>query len=260
MSKPLIRFKLGATLAPPDPRTFDMMNYVDLATVLPKIPSGPVGHGSVFPTNSGILANDRVGDCVVAGTMHAIMQANILGGHPANFTSNLAVKTYSKWTGYIPGDQATDKGTDPVFAARQWQHNGVVDTTGNVHRIIAYFTIPTGHFDALRAALYLFDFAGICLNLPESAQTQFPSRKWTYDPASPVEGGHFTLALNDDGANTELSTWGSTVDADREFMSKQGSLWLGYVTTESLVNGKSAEGFAIGELLEDVAAVRALGR
>lgn len=236
------RRRLGAIIdRPVDPRNIDFGSTF----TLPPTPAGFVGTKRK-PT--GMLGNDTVGDCVIAMMQHAI----IVTTGTAKFTAALAIKLYSAITGYVPGNPNTDQGTDPVAAAKYWQKNGIVDAKGIRHELVAYSTIKLGDFDALRAALNLAAVGvavGVSLNLPESAQDQFPSKKWSVVPGSPIEGGHEVLACNDDGANTGLGTWGSEVAATRQFMAKYVSLILVLITDAAPVSLQK-------EAIEAIAAIK----
>lgn len=225
------RRKLGAILdLPLDPRNIDFGTTFVLAAT----PSGFVG---TKRKPVGILGNATVGDCVIAMMMHAI----IVTTGTAKFTTALAVKLYSAITGYIPGDESTDNGADPIAAAKYWQKHGIVDSKGVRHELVAWSTIKPGDYGALRAALNLTGqgvAVGVSLKLPYSAQDQFPSRKWSVvtGSRSQIEGGHEVLACNDDGKNTGLGTWASEVAADRPFMNLYSTLWLVLITDAAPAN------------------------
>jgi hypothetical protein len=219
------RFPLTALV---DVSKLDPRNVDSAAFKLAKTPAGFVG---TKRKPVGKLGNDSIGDCVVAWLLHAII---ILTG-TAKFTKAEAIKIYSAIGGYIPGNPSTDQGLDPVAAAKWWQKNGITDSEGVRHELIAYGVIKLLDFNALRAALNLAGdgvAVGVSLNLPYSAQDQFPTRKWSVvtGSRSQVEGGHQVLGCNDDGENTGLGTWGSEVEADRPFMNKYSSLWLVLIT------------------------------
>jgi hypothetical protein len=252
-----VRRKLGAVVNPMDHRTLNGELYMDFTVLLPAIPSGSLlGKMKLF-LNWLMLGNDTVGDCVVAGILHAIMWSNKLAGRVVTFSTAFAIKVYSAWTGYVPGDDRTDQGTDPDMAMKELAKSGITDAHGVVHKIAAWFYVPLGNFNALRATIYLFGSAGICFELPESAQDQFPSKKWTVVPGSPSEGGHFVLAVDDDGkAWTKVVTWGAIVKVARQFMLLKSTRWYGFVLEDDLINGKDFHGFNMSQLLADVAALR----
>lgn len=252
------RFKLGATLGRVDDRTLDGTVYMDIAALLAKMPAGSlIGKFRLF-VKWLMLGNDTVGNCVVAGILHAIMWASNFGGKTITFSTAFAIKLYSLWTGYTPTDPNSDQGTEPDVAMKVWAKAGITDSAGVNHKIAAWFYIPTGNFVALRATIWLFGSAGICFSLPQSAQDQFPSRKWTVVPGSPTEGGHFVLAVDDDAkAWTSIVTWGAIVKVARQFMQLKSTRWYGYVTEDQLVDGKDRNGFNLKQLLADVATVKA---
>jgi len=228
------RFPLTALF---DPSSLDSLIIDAAKFALPPTPAGFVGTKRK-PT--GMLANDSIGDCVVAMMLHAII---VITG-TAKFTKAEAIKLYSTIGGYVPGKPNTDQGLDPVAAAKYWQKHGIVDAAGVKHELVAYGVIKLGDFNALRAALNLADegvAVGVSLNLPYSAQDQFPTRKWSVvtGSRSQVEGGHEVLGCNDDGENTGLGTWGSEVQANRPFMEKYSSLWLVLITDAAPENVKT---------------------
>jgi hypothetical protein len=253
------RKKLGAVTTPHDTRTLDGTKYMDLAVLVANMPAGSlIGKFRLF-LNWLMLGNDSVGDCVVAGILHAIMWASNFGGKTIKFSTAFAVKLYSLWTGYVPGDPNTDQGTDPDVAMKAWAAKGITRPDGTVDKIAAWFYVPIGNFAALRATIWLFGSAGICFNLPASAQDQFPSRKWTVVPGSPTEGGHYVTAVDDDGkAWTSIITWARTVKVAWAFMIAKSTRWYGYVTEDQLVDGKDRNGFDLADLLKDVAVVKAI--
>ena len=59
----------------------------------------------------GMLANDQIGDCVIAMMLHSIEDFHLDDGTPVPaFTEQDAISAYSAITGYVPGDPSTDRG------------------------------------------------------------------------------------------------------------------------------------------------------
>ena len=215
-----VRKPLGAIITPrDDPRDIDFASF--------KLPPTPTGFVGTKRKPTGMLGNNTIGDCVIAMMLHAI----ILADTTAKFTTKIAIAYYSRITGYVPGKPSTDRGANPISAIKWWAKNGIIDANGDKHELIGWATIKVGNFDALRAAINLKGvFVAVSLNLPYSAQNQFPSRKWTVVPGSPDEGGHEVLAYNDDGIWTGLGTWGAGVGASRGFMTTFSALWVVLIT------------------------------
>ena len=66
------------------------------------------------PIAYGMLGNDAVGDCTIAGHYHLRMnmQAVANAGTPLVVTTEQALADYSAATGYNPADPSTDQGAN----------------------------------------------------------------------------------------------------------------------------------------------------
>lgn len=247
--------KLGKTPARPGAVKLKLVDYLD-TSVLPKAPA-TFGHDTVIGTKAwGMLANDSVGDCVIAGQSHAVMQWNEEVGVPVPFTPATAIKTYSAITGYNPKDPNTDQGTDMQVAASYWQKTGMVDGNGKAHKIGAYVAIEPGNLTQLYYALYLFNGAGIGINFPASAMDQFNAGKeWSVVKGASIEGGHYIWG-NRRGNGLGLVTWGTEISMTLGFYDKYNDESLAYISQEYLSGGKSLEGFNVGQLTADLAALK----
>ena len=67
----------------------------------------------------GMLANDQIGDCVIAMMLHSIEDFHLDAGTavPA-FSDQDAIHLYSAITGYNPNDPSSDQGTNENTAMR----------------------------------------------------------------------------------------------------------------------------------------------
>src|SRR5690349_9390610 len=127
--------KLGKLPARKDAVQFKLSTFTDLS----KLPTPPASHGHQDELVSwGMLANDQVGDCVLAGADHETMLWNKLAGRTVQFTDTTALRDYSAITGYNPDDPSTDQGTDMQVAASYRRKTGVVDVHGTRHKVAAY--------------------------------------------------------------------------------------------------------------------------
>ena len=85
--------KLGKKHHRKDHRDLMFKDYID-RSVLPPISPLPICHADLI-TNWGMLANDRLGDCVIAGSCHSVMLYNAEAGRPVTFTDQNAISVYS---------------------------------------------------------------------------------------------------------------------------------------------------------------------
>jgi hypothetical protein len=145
----------------------------------------------------GMLGNDSVGDCVVADDGHQVLlwTANQPSGKIVVPTTADALAYYSALTGYdgTPGD-ASDQGCDPVANADYLKATGIT-VGGVVHKVDAWVPVDPSNAAGLKWATHLFGGVKFCVNLPQSAETQFGAgQPWTVlaDDGG-ILGGHDIL-------------------------------------------------------------------
>jgi hypothetical protein len=188
-------------------------DYMDPRIMLPQVPAN-FGHDGLI-SDYPMLANDTVGDCVIAGGLHETQVWNAEGGRTVQMSDACAIKNYSAITGYDPtrtaadGTNPTDQGTD-VTAAAQWRiTNGLVDAVGATHKIGAFVFVNPLSLVELRTAAYIFGAIGIGLDFPQSAMEQFgEGLPWTVVPASPSLGGHYVPLVGWRNGFAVLVSWG----------------------------------------------------
>ena len=246
------RYKLGANLAAPRPR----LKFEDYLRPTP-LPTPPAvfGHQNLI-TEWGMLGNDTVGDCAVAGPAHLSMLWARMGGRQARFDDASVLAAYSAITGYDPADPATDQGSTPDDVSKYWRTHGLVDADGDVHKIEAYVAVQPEHY---AVATQLFGGIGLCLALPDTAQAQFGrGEPWDVVRGAQIEGGHYVPQLaRVDGGNLLVVTWARLQPATPAFVEKYSEYAIAYLSEEMLTGGKSPEGFDVDQLRADLAAVTA---
>lgn len=198
-----------------------------------------------------IFANDRVGDCVLAGAAHETMLWCHVGQTaPARFDDRSVLTAYSDVTGYNPADPRTDQGTDMATAASYRRNTGMKDADGKVHKIRAYLEIDADDLVAHYQALWLFEAVGIGFRFPASAMQQFNRGKsWSYVSGSPIEGGHY-VPLVAKRSSLMCVTWGRLQPLTTTFLRKLNEESLVYISDEAMMNQKSQEGFDYAGLLD----------
>jgi hypothetical protein len=177
-----------------------------MSPALPKPPAN-FGHGLIYHDGEDPAADwdmngngpdDTVqpgfrgaGDCVWAAAAHTTRMAAKVQHHTVEITGRESISDYSACTGYVIGDDNTDQGTDMRQAMGYRQKTGILDTTGNRHKIGAYASITPGDWDELMQAAWVFDAVEIGFQFQQAQYDQFNSGDlWSYVPGSPIEGGH----------------------------------------------------------------------
>lgn len=245
-------FKLGKLPARKNAVTFKFTDYVDLDK-FPKVPNhfGHEGFRNTF--NWGVLANDTVGDCVIAGGMHETMIWSRCGGNPITpFNDKVAIQNYSEITGYDPRKPNTDAGTDMQAAASYRKNTGLIDAKGVRHKIAAYLALSPGNLQQHLVAMYLFGAVGIGILFPSSAMDQFQNGAvWDVTADNNIEGGHY-VPLVANRSNLLCVTWGKLQGMTKDFFQRYNDESVVYLSAEMFKDRKSPEGFDYDKLLSDL--------
>lgn len=249
--------RLGKTAASFDARTLKFTKY--LKANMPALPQR--SSWLKLPTWQ-MYGNDTLGDCVEAAAGHMIdLWQSWTNPAAAQPTLAQVIEAYSGDTGYVPGDPATDQGTDMLSFLNYWRKTGV-----GGHKIVAYVALDTGNLEQMRQAIYLFGAAFIGLQLPISVQnaaswTVPPSKKGNGAPGS--WGGHCVPvgAFNDNklpAARNTVITWGETLimaDGFYEVYSDEAYAVLSEDWIAEAGNPEAPNSFDLAALQADLAAL-----
>jgi hypothetical protein len=226
-----------------------MSNYVDTKAIAKKIgvtSHSRVGHKDLVK-DWGMLGNDQVGDCVIAGIYHNIMLWNAMQGKKLNVSTQRCLQTYTELTGYDPaqtdsrGNNPTDNGTDMAEAALHLRNNGFADDDG-------------GDFLQHVVAIKLFAAIGIGIKFPMSAWAQFEKHQtWKPVKGTRFDGGHYISGVAK-STNLDTITWGRVQPLNAAFLSEYEDEANAYLSWEMLnPEGKGIDGFDKQSLLDDLA-------
>ena len=239
--------KLGKLPARPYPKKFSLANLVDLSE-LPPVPAS-FGHETLVDGNSWeMLANDKVGCCVLSGGDHETMLLNKEAGNVVTFVDANTLADYAAITGYDPSDPSTDQGTDVQDAATYRRATGLIDANGTRHKIATSLALEPGNLDHLWAGLYLFSAVGIGLQFPSSAMDKFGNNQpWDVVAGATIVGGHYVplIAKRD---MLYIVTWGKLFPMTMRFLTTYCDEARVYLSQEDLINQKSPEGFNYAQL------------
>lgn len=242
--------KLGKTPATRDLRDFLFAHYEVKGVEIPRAKVG-FGHKNLIE-NWGMLGNDYYGDCVPAAADHGTMLWNAIAGKEAGFTTENTLSDYSAMTGFDENDPNSDNGTNMRDALNYRRNTGVIDNAGTRHKIGAYVALDPKDWNQMLQALEVFDLVEIGFEVPEYAMEQFNAGKmwaYTHGPHANIVGGHDVIIVGRPHVSTvEVVTWGKIQDMTRAFYQHYNDEAYGIVSEESLVNGKTAEGFDLAAL------------
>jgi len=245
-------FKLGKKEARIDARTLKFENYADKG-VLPAIP--PAFNWSTKVKKWGMMKNDVIGDCTIAGAGH-LVEAWTMNetGTEAIIPDAQIVAAYSAITGYDPRTGANDNGAVLLDVLRYWKAKGI----GN-HKIGAYVAVQPKNHAHVEAACYLFGGLYIGVNLPISAQDQkiwdVPSEGTTGNGTPGSWGGHCVDIINYNASGLTVVTWGMLQTMTWRFLDAYCDEIFAICSGDWLSKGKSPNGFTTAQLTADLAAL-----
>ncbi len=244
---------LGKNPARPNAIKFKLAAYADFR-MLPPVPKDFGHEEAIPPIEFGMLGNDRVGDCVVAGGAHESQIFALMGGKRLTFNTADVLKDFQAITGVPP---SATVGADMQQAASYRQHVGLLGADGKRHKIAAYLEISPGNLQQLYAAMYLFGAVGIGFQFPSTAFSQFRNHQsWHIVSGSSMTGsGHYVpaVALR---SNIVTVTWGRFQAMRPSFYAAYCDEAVAYISQEALTAGKSPEGFDYQALLTDLQSLR----
>lgn len=174
-----------------------------------KMPSPPPSVDFYTGLSLPIDANDQYGDCVMAAVAHLIEAWNDEVKEPdAIPTSDEVVAEYFKLTG------GADSGLNESSTLTLWHRQGLFG-----HKIAAFAPLDVRNILAIHQAVAFYGGAMFGIQCPESAQEDFAAgQPWTYDPSSPVDGGHAIAPLGYDQHYVYCATWGGVAPVTYPFL------------------------------------------
>lgn len=184
----------------------------DLGAYLMHRPPAPPAAVSAPAVASWPMAgNDQYGDCVFAGSCHAIQAWNAeVSEHDAVPADQAVVDAYLAYTG------GEDVGANISQVLRMWQRKGLFG-----QKIAAFAPVNEKSIADLHMAIAFYGNCKIGIQCPESAQEQFGEGKpWTVVPGSPIEGGHDIELVGYDANCVYAVTWGAVVEVTYPFIAK----------------------------------------
>jgi hypothetical protein len=183
----------------------------------------PRVHRGLFKGYTDVLANDTLGDCGEAMTLHGIEGMHHAAGTAAPpFVAQDAINLYEPVGGYVPGDPSTDQGTDNQTLVDYWTQTGVrCAADGSVHKIAASVWVDPTQEVQNKIAIYELGVLFRAVNLPLTAQGQ---RTWQVDgdghSGNSAPGswcGHDIPFMAYDENDYDADSWGIWIPVEQDF-------------------------------------------
>lgn len=181
------RVKLGRTVVRRNARSRTRASL--MRNFLEQLPDAPMSFDNTNGLTSwGMMDNDRLGDCTIAGPGHLIQAWTRAAGDMVTVPDATIVQAYCDWDGYIVGDPNSDQGGDILTVCQEWKSHGL-----GGHFISAHAEVNMTQM-RWEQALWLFGGLNAGINLPLTAQAQV--------------GQTWDIVDNAQAADAQPGTWG----------------------------------------------------
>jgi hypothetical protein len=244
------KMKLGRKAIKTDSRTLALADY--LTPGLP--PPPPSADWTKGISSWGMMLNDTLGDCTIAGAAHAVQVWTANTGSMVTVPDATLLSYYQSFDGYNPADPKTDAGGVELDVLNDWQKNGFAGNT------LTVFADPKpAHLNEIRQSIALFGGVYIGLALPMTAQTQ---DVWDVAPegganAKPSSwGGHCVFVPKYDQKGFTCITWGQLKTMTIAFFQKYCDEAHTLLSPDWINSKGSPAGFNQNQLLADLKAIK----
>lgn len=246
---PLPKMKLGRRALKRDTRTLRLARY--LGASLP--PAPPSCDWTKTTADFGVMLNDQLGDCTIAGAAHAVQIWTLNSGSIETLSDPQVLNTYVAWDGYVPGNPDTDNGGIELDVLNKWRKLGLCG-----HSLIGFAAANVGNITEMRQGIALFGGAYIGMEVPNFIMESEldPTVPWDLPAGGDdggIDGGHCVYVVGYDAHYFYFISWGKVYKMTVAFFLKyvdEGYVLFGgdWVNT----GGKAPSGFLVAELTADL--------
>jgi hypothetical protein len=244
------KMKLGRKAIKTDTRTLAFADY--MTSTLPAPPATADWTKGI--TSWGMMLNDKLGDCTIAGCGHAVQVWSANAGTEVTVPDPSILSYYEKWDGYSPNDPTSDQGGIELDVLKDWKQGGFA---GNA--LLGFADPKPANLVEIYQSIALFGGVYIGLSLPITAQKQ---DVWDVVPNGGADakpgswGGHCVFVPKYDQHGFTCITWGQlktmTVAFWKKYCDEAHTL-----LAQNWVVGKTApSGFDQAQLLADLGTIR----
>jgi hypothetical protein len=244
------KMKLGRKAIKTDSRTLAFGDY--LTPALPPPPAAADWTKGI--AQWGMMLNDKLGDCTIAGVGHAVQVWTANASSEVTVPDSTVENYYEQWDGYVPGNSSTDNGGVELDVLNDWQKG---DFAG--HKLLAFADPKVSNLVEIRQSIALFGGVYIGLSLPLTAQTQ---EVWDVVPKGGAKakkgswGGHCVYVPKYDANGFTCITWGQPKTMTVAFWKKYCDEAHTLLSQDWLTAKGSPDGFDQAQLQTDLGAIK----
>lgn len=244
------KMKLGRRAVRHDDRTLQLARYMKTLAPPPLAVDWTKG-----ATSFGMMLNDQLGDCTIAGCGHAVQIWSANLGTEATVPDATIEQFYEAWDGYQPADPSTDQGGVELDVLNAWRQGGFAE-----HILTGFADPHVADVQAVRQAIALFGGVYIGLSLPLTAQNQpvWDVTEPTDPGAAPGSwGGHCVFVPKYDADSFTCITWGGLQKMTTAFWTEYCDEAHALLSKDWLGAKGSPDGLDLAQLQADLEEVTA---
>jgi hypothetical protein len=242
--------RLGRKAIKTDSRTLALADY--LTPALP--PPPPAADWTKNNASWGMMLNDTLGDCTIAGVAHAVQVWTANTGTMVTTPDPVVLNYYEQWDGYNPSNPSSDAGGVELDVLNDWQESGF-----NGHPLLAFADPKPAHVVEIQQSIALFGGVYIGLALPLTAQKQ---DVWDVVPHAGADakkgswGGHCVFVPKYDAHSFTCITWGQLKTMTLAFWIKYCDEAHTLLSQDWIESNGSPVGFDLAQLQADLKAIK----
>lgn len=214
-----------------------------------KLPSPPTSVNYYNGLSLPMDGNDQYGDCVMAATAHllAAWNSEVEEEIPVPDSDEVVAEYFTLEYGSPVPDPSEDNGLSEADVLASWHTEGLFGS-----KIAAYAPVYYKDIIAVHQAIALYGGALFGIQVPQSAQEQFEAgQPWTYEPDSPILGGHAIAPLGYDEKYVYCATWGGIAPVTYPFLSAfLDEMWA--IIPQAFVEAKKGPSLDLKSLQADI--------
>jgi len=192
--------KLGRKAVKTDSRTLKLSPYMKMLPPPPASVDWTKGN-----TSWGMMLNDTLGCCTIAGAAHAIQVWSTETGSEVTVPDSTVLQYYEQWDGYVNGNPSTDNGGVELDVLNKWKSQGLLG-----HKLVAFADPQVRNHTEIMQAINLFGGVYIGMQVPNYIINNIPAL-WQIATAGQdtgIDGGHCVFVCGYDAVGVSFISWG----------------------------------------------------
>jgi hypothetical protein len=242
--------RLGRKAIKTDTRTLRLARYL-----MPALPAPPAQRDwTQGVTDWGMMLNDTLGDCTIAGCGHAVQVWTLNTANEMTVGDDSILAAYEQWDGYNPADPSTDQGGVELDVLTDWRNANFAG-----HALTGFAAANVLNLTEIQQAIDLFGGVYIGVELPLTAQEQ---SEWDVVPedgsgasAAGSWGGHCVYVPAYDQTTFTCISWGAPLTMTIAFWQTYVDEAYALFSPDWMGTGTAPSGFDQAQLAADLAAI-----